>query len=74
MPVSFEYKWKIYHGEAVPVPQACNDGGCSDLDVSLNDRHIGIIKRRTRNWKIDGVKDQKFVDAIGTEIEKWYAQ
>jgi hypothetical protein len=26
----------------------------------------------TNNWKIDGAKDQKFVDAIGQQIEDWY--
>ncbi len=66
----FEYKDRQYKGEAIPISQTCVDGVCSELDVSINDQHIGIIKRLTNNWKIDGAKDQKFVDAIGEEIEK----
>jgi hypothetical protein len=71
VPIEFEYEGEIYKGEAVPISQTCNDGVCSEFDVSINDEHIGIIKRMTHNWKIDGAKDQKFVDAIGEEIEKW---
>jgi hypothetical protein len=70
-PIEFEYKGNAYKGEAVPVSQTCEDGTCAEFDVSINDEHVGIIKRMTHNWKIDGAKDQKFVDAIGEEIEKW---
>lgn len=69
LPIEFEYKGEIYKGEAVPISQTCVDGSCSEFDVSINDQHIGIIKRLTNNWKIDGAKDQKFVDAVGKEIE-----
>jgi hypothetical protein len=68
--IAFEYEDHVYKGEAVPVSQTCVDGSCSEFDVSVNDQHVGIIKRMTHNWKIDGAKDQKFVDAIGKEIEK----
>jgi hypothetical protein len=71
VPIEFEYEGEVYNGEAVPVPQTCVDGSCSEFDVSINDQHIGMIKRLTNNWKIDGAKDQKFVNAIGEEIEKW---
>jgi hypothetical protein len=70
VPIEFEYEEQVYKGEAVPVSQTCVDGSCSEFDVSINDEHVGIIKRMTHNWKIDGAKDQKFVDAIGKEIEK----
>jgi hypothetical protein len=70
VPIEFEYEEQVYKGEAVPVFQTCVDGSCSEFDVSINDEHVGIIKRMTHNWKIDGAKDQKFVDAIGKEIEK----
>jgi hypothetical protein len=72
VPVEFEYGGESFRGEAVPISQTCHDGVCAELDVSLNDMHVGIIKRLTNNWRIDGAKDQKFVDAIGEEIEKWY--
>jgi hypothetical protein len=71
LPIEFEYKGEIYKGEAVPVPQTCVNGTCFEYDVSINDQHIGIIKRLTHNWKIDGAKDQKFVDAVGEQIENW---
>lgn len=71
VPIEFEYKDEIYKGEAVAVSQTCVDGTCSEFDVSINDQHIGLIKRMTNNWKIDGAKDQKFIDTIGEQIEKW---
>jgi hypothetical protein len=71
VPIEFEYGGEEYKGEAVPISQTCNDGVCFEFDVSINDQHIGIIKRMTNNWKIDGAKDQKFVDAVGEQIEKW---
>ena len=71
--LEFEYDGKTYKGEAVPIAQTCVDGVCSEFDVSLNDKAMGIIKRLTHNWRIDGATDQKFVDTIGKEIEEWYA-
>ncbi|MFN2439155.1 MAG: hypothetical protein ABR503_08140 [Chitinophagaceae bacterium] len=52
--------------------QTCVDGICVELDVSINDQHIGIIKRLKNNWQIDGAKYQKFVDLIGSEIKNWH--
>lgn len=72
IPLQFEYEEKLYAGEAVPVPQTCVNGVCSEFDVSLNDESIGIIKRLTSSWKIDGAKDQKLVTQIGKQIEDWY--
>lgn len=71
VPIEFEYEDKEYKGAAVPISQTCNEGVCSEFDVSINDQSIGIIKRMSHNWKIDGVKDQKFVDVVGEQIEKW---
>jgi hypothetical protein len=70
--LQFEYDGKIYGGEAVPVPQTCVNGVCTEFDVSLNDKAIGIIKRLTSSWRIDNAKDQKLVTAIGKQIEEWY--
>ena len=72
VPIEFEYGDQTFRGEAVPVSQTCHDGVCAELDVSLNDKHVGIIKRLTHNWRIDGAPDQKFVDAIGERIEEWF--
>jgi hypothetical protein len=72
IPISFEYEEETYSGEAMPISQTCSDGTCTELDITINDQSIGIIKRMKNGWKIDGAKDQKFVDAIGEEIEDWY--
>jgi hypothetical protein len=72
IPLQFEYDGKLYSGEAVPVPQTCVNGVCSEFDISLNDKSSGIIKRLTSSWRIDGAKDQKLVTMIGKQIEEWY--
>jgi len=72
IPIEFEYDGKIYRGDAVPIAATCAAGMCSELDVTINDRHMGIIKKMTHNWKIDGAEDAKFVDAIGAQIEQWF--
>jgi hypothetical protein len=71
--LQFEYDGQLYKGDAVPISATCADGMCSELDVTINDQHIGIIKKMTHHWKIDGAKDQKFVDLIGEQIEQWFA-
>lgn len=73
LPIEFEYEGKEYHGEAMPISQTCTDGVCSELDITINDRNFGIIKRMKNGWKIDGAKDQKLVDKIGDEISEWFA-
>jgi hypothetical protein len=72
IPLQFEYEGVIYKGEAVPIPATCVDGMCSELEVTINDQHIGIIKKMTNNWKIDGAEDPKFVDTIGEQIQEWF--
>jgi hypothetical protein len=72
IPLQFEYEGVIYKGEAVPIAATCVDGMCSELEVTINDQHIGIIKKMTNNWKIDGAKDPKFVDTIGEQIAEWF--
>lgn len=72
VPLEIEYDGKKYTGEAIPVSQTCHDGVCDELDVTLNDENLGIIKCTKGGWKMDTVKDQKFVDTIGEEIFYWY--
>ena len=72
VPLEIEYDGKKFAGEAIPVSQTCHDGICDELDVTLNDENLGIIKCTKGGWKMDTVKDQKFVDAIGEEIFYWY--
>jgi hypothetical protein len=72
VPLSFEYKGKMYKGEAMPVMDTCTDGVCFELDVMLNEQQLGIIKKLKSGWRMDLVKDQKLIDKIGEVILLWY--
>ena len=72
IPLELEYNGKLYKGEAVPVPEACDDKVCYQLDVTLNDENMGIIRAGKTGWKMDLVKDQKLVNAIGEVIKLYY--
>ena len=72
VPLEIEYDGKVFKGEAIPVNQTCHDGVCDELDITLNDENLGIIKCTKSGWKMDTQTDQKFVDAIGEEIFYWY--
>jgi len=72
VPIKFTYKDVEYKGEGVPVPGACSNGVCYDLDINLNGRHVGMLHRLKNNWKIEGVEDEKFVEAIGDVVTLWY--
>lgn len=72
IPIEIEYKGKIYKGEGVPIMETCMEGVCFQLDINLNEQQLGIIRKMKSGWKMDLVKDQKFVDAIGEEIMLWY--
>ena len=45
---------------------------CPELDITLNDQHLGILHNMKSGWKMDEVKDKKLVDAIGQEVLLWY--
>ncbi len=72
VPIEFEYNGEIYKGDAIPVSQTCHDGICEELDITLNDEHLGIIKNTKSGWKMDNAKDEKLIAAIGEEIALWY--
>lgn len=72
VPIEFEYGGKAYKGEGVPVLQTCMKGFCYELDISLNNDELGIIRYGKSGWKMDLVKDQKLIDAIGQTIMKWF--
>jgi hypothetical protein len=72
VPIEIEYKGKTYKGEGVPIMETCAEGVCFQLDINLNEKQLGIIRKMKSGWKMDLVKDQKFVDAIGEEILLWY--
>jgi hypothetical protein len=72
VPLEIEYDGEVFTGEAIPVSQTCHDGVCDELDITLNDKNLGILKCTKGGWKMDTIKDQKFVNAIGEEIFFWY--
>jgi hypothetical protein len=67
--LEFEYKEESYHGEAVPVTQACMNGVCYEFEINLNGEYIGIIRRASSGWKMNESDDLKFIKAIGQQIE-----
>jgi hypothetical protein len=72
VPLQLEYNGKTYKGEAVPIPETCHDGVCPELDITLNDEHLGILHNMKSGWKMDEVPDKKLIDAIGQEVLLWY--
>ena len=72
VPIKFTYNDVEYKGEGIPVPGTCVNGVCYDLDINLNGRHIGMLHRLKNNWKIEGVEDEKFANAIGDVVMLWY--
>jgi hypothetical protein len=72
VPIQLEYKGEKFKGQGIPVMETCENGVCSALEISLNGEHIGIITRLKSGWKMNEVKDQDFIDAIGEVIQQWY--
>lgn len=72
VPLSLEYKHMLYKGTAVPVPTACREGACFNLDITLNQKHLGIIRYDGDKWKISEIKSQGLANAIGGQILDWY--
>jgi hypothetical protein len=72
VPIEVEVDKKIYSGEAVPITETCHDGICDELDVTLNDEHMGVIKCTKGGWKMDGVEDKKLINSIGEKIALWF--
>lgn len=75
IPIEFTYQDQTYKGEGIPITQACVKGFCYELDITLNNETLGIIRHGTgknSGWKMDLVEDQKLVDAIGERIMEYY--
>ena len=70
-PIHFEFVYKnaTITGEAMPIPQTCHEGMCSEYDVFINNRHLGIIKRRKSGWKMDNATDERYINTIGKAID-----
>lgn len=71
VPLEFEYEGVKYKGEGVPVSATCSEDSCYELDISLNDENLGMIRCAKSGWKMDRV-DEDLVDAIGNEIALYF--
>ncbi|HEX5172016.1 MAG TPA: hypothetical protein VFW11_22715 [Cyclobacteriaceae bacterium] len=71
VPLNFEYRRKSYEGVGIPVISSCHDGLCDQLDVTLNNKHLGIIKCTSKGWKLTDAS-QSLANAIGDQIRRWY--
>jgi hypothetical protein len=67
IPLEFEYEGKQYKGEGVPISETCSPDVCYEVDITLNDENLGIIRCMKSGWKMDRV-EQGLIDAIGNEI------
>jgi hypothetical protein len=72
VPLNFEYKGKTYIGDGMPVISSCEDGVCKELDITLNKEHLGIIRCTEKGWRMNDVKGQGLVNAIGEHVFDWY--
>lgn len=72
VPVNIRYKGKDYNGEARPLVSSCKEGVCFELDITLNNEHLGTIHSTKAGWTMDKIIDQDFIDAIGETIMLWY--
>jgi hypothetical protein len=70
--IEFEYRGRIFKGEGIPVPHTCSKGFCYELDITLNNETLGLIRYGPDGWKMDLLQDQQLIDAIGGEIMKWF--
>jgi hypothetical protein len=66
--IEFVFNQLIFKGEAVEIPETCTNGKCTEWDLTLNDEYIGVIRDTKSGWKLEGVKDQKFINAIGEAL------
>lgn len=71
VPLEFEYKGQEYRGIGVPVISSCENGVCQQLDITLNNKHLGVIKCSKNGWKLTDTP-QGLANAIGQEVHLWY--
>jgi hypothetical protein len=69
--LNFEYRNKSYTGVGIPIMSSCHDNNCYELDITLNDKHLGILKCGAKGWRISGVA-QGLVNTIGAIVHDWY--
>lgn len=71
IPLEFEYEGTLYKGEGVPVSETCSEDVCYEVEITLNDNYMGIIRCAKSGWKMDRV-EQGLIDAIGNEIGLYF--
>ena len=67
--LEFEIKNKSYKGEAQPIKAACVNGVCNHYDITLNDEHMGLLRRLKSGWKMDLVEDKTLIRTLGKLLE-----
>lgn len=72
VPLAFDYNGKTYTGEGVPVLKTCGVDGCLELEITLNNEYLGILHHLKSGWKMQQVKDKKFIKAIGEAVYLQY--
>jgi hypothetical protein len=70
--IEFDYDNKNYKGEAIPIAETFHDGVYGMLDITLNNEHLGIIRNLKSGWKMETVKDENLIKAIGDELLLWF--
>jgi hypothetical protein len=71
VPLHFQYKGKQYDGIGIPMMTSCDNGVCDRLDVTLNKKHLGVIKCTKNGWRLTDAP-QGLVNAIGDKVFEWY--
>jgi hypothetical protein len=72
IPIEVEVKGKKFTGEAIPITPTCHDGICEELEVTLNEEPLGILKHSKSGWKMDLEHDPELIEALGEKIQLWY--
>jgi hypothetical protein len=70
--LDFHYKDKTYKGMGIPILTACKSGACQELDITLNKKHIGIIRCINGEWKAGEIKSKGLAGEIGRQVLAWY--
>jgi hypothetical protein len=71
VPLNFEYRNKKYKGVGIPVMSSCENGVCQQVDITLNKKHVGVLKHTKSGWRITDTP-QGLTTAIQKEVAKNY--
>lgn len=74
IPLSFSDGTRTYQGTAVPVFDSCTNVFCSELDITLNDKHLGVIHLTKNGWRLPKPATQKVATLIGRQLETWFEE